>query len=249
MRRPSATSCVTDVPRHTGSLSRESLRTTTAPVDIDLSSRRADGSRSRSIRLTPSRCASSTRTPPTFSARRRRRERQSSDSVPGALRLTDKVDRETGRLRVSQGVIAGCAGGTYDNLSAAADILRGHSIGCGEFALSAYPASQPVFARMLETGIARDLMLTGATLRSAFCGPCFGAGDVPANGGLSIRHTTRNFPNREGSKPGEGQMSGVALMDARSIAATGDQRRPPDRRNGSGCDLHPSAVFLRWQRV
>ena len=139
---------------------------------------------------------------------------------PGALRLTDKVDRETGRLRVSQGVIAGCAGGTYDNLSAAADILRGHSIGCGEFALSAYPASQPVFARMLETGIARDLMLTGATLRSAFCGPCFGAGDVPANGGLSIRHTTRNFPNREGSKPGEGQIASVALMDARSIAAT-----------------------------
>lgn len=139
---------------------------------------------------------------------------------PGTLRLTDKIDHATGRLRVSQGVIAGCAGGTYDNLSAAADILRGKSIGCGEFALSAYPASQPVFARMLETGIARDLMLTGATIRSAFCGPCFGAGDVPANGGLSIRHTTRNFPNREGSKPGEGQIASVALMDARSIAAT-----------------------------
>ena len=139
---------------------------------------------------------------------------------PGALRLTDKVDRETGRLRVSQGVIAGCAGGTYDNLSAAADILRGHSIGCGEFALSAYPASQPVFARMLETGIARDLMLTGATLRSAFCGPCFGAGDTPANNAFSIRHSTRNFPNREGSKIQNGQISSVALMDARSIAAT-----------------------------
>ena len=139
---------------------------------------------------------------------------------PGALRLVDKIDPETGRVRVSQGVIAGCAGGIYDNICAAADILRGKSIGSGEFALSVYPASQPAFARLLETGIARDLMMTGATLRTAFCGPCFGAGDVPANGGLSIRHTTRNFPNREGSKPGEGQIASVALMDARSIAAT-----------------------------
>jgi aconitate hydratase len=138
----------------------------------------------------------------------------------GALKLVDKIDKATGRVRVSQGVIAGCAGGIYDNLCAAADILRGKSIGSGEFALSVYPASQPAFARLLETGIARDLMMTGATLRTAFCGPCFGAGDVPANGGLSIRHTTRNFPNREGSKPGEGQMASVALMDARSIAAT-----------------------------
>ena len=138
----------------------------------------------------------------------------------GTLRLTDKVDPATGRVRVDQGVIAGCAGGTYDNLCAAADILRGGSIGSGEFALSAYPASQPVFARMIDTGVARELMASGATIRSAFCGPCFGAGDVPANGGLSIRHTTRNFPNREGSKPGEGQIASVALMDARSIAAT-----------------------------
>ena len=138
----------------------------------------------------------------------------------GTLRLTDKIDPATGRVRVSQGVIAGCAGGIYDNICAAADILRGKSIGSGEFALSVYPASQPAFARLLETGIARDIMMTGATLRSAFCGPCFGAGDVPANGGLSVRHTTRNFPNREGSKPGEGQIASVALMDARSIAAT-----------------------------
>ncbi len=139
---------------------------------------------------------------------------------PGTLRLSDKVDPATGRVKVDQGVIAGCAGGTYDNLSAAADILRGKSIGSGSFALSAYPASQPAFVRMLDTGIASDLMRAGATLRTAFCGPCFGAGDVPANGGLSIRHSTRNFPNREGSKPGENQFASVALMDARSIAAT-----------------------------
>jgi len=140
--------------------------------------------------------------------------------APGTLQLTDKVDPATGRVRVDQGVIAGCAGGTYDNLCAAADILRGTSIGADSFALSAYPASQPAFVRMLDTGIASELMRAGATLRTAFCGPCFGAGDVPANGGLSIRHSTRNFPNREGSKPGEGQFASVALMDARSIAAT-----------------------------
>ena len=140
--------------------------------------------------------------------------------APGTLKLTDKIDPATGRVRVDQGVIAGCAGGTFDNLCAAADILRSKSIGADKFALSAYPASQPAFVRMIETGTAADLMRAGATLRTAFCGPCFGAGDVPANGGLSIRHSTRNFPNREGSKPGEGQFASVALMDARSIAAT-----------------------------
>ena len=139
---------------------------------------------------------------------------------PGMLRLTDKIDKKTGRIRATQGVIAGCAGGTFDNLCAAADILRGGSIGCGAFAMSAYPASQPAFVRLTEVGVAADLMRAGVTLRSAFCGPCFGAGDVPANGGFSLRHTTRNFPNREGSKPGEGQMASVALMDARSIAAS-----------------------------
>ncbi|MDY4192365.1 MAG: hydratase [Oscillospiraceae bacterium] len=132
--------------------------------------------------------------------------------------LTDKISG--GRLRVDQGVIAGCAGGSYDNLCDAADILRGHSIGCGEFALSIYPASQPIFLQLVENGRIADLMTCGATVRTAFCGPCFGAGDVPANGGLSIRHSTRNFPNREGSKPGNNQISSVALMDARSIAAT-----------------------------
>ncbi|MBR6676804.1 MAG: hydratase, partial [Clostridia bacterium] len=118
------------------------------------------------------------------------------------------------------GVIAGCAGGTFDNMCAAADILKTGWVGADEFALSAYPASQPAFVRLIENGVAADLMKAGATLRTAFCGPCFGAGDVPANGGLSIRHSTRNFPNREGSKPGEGQFASVALMDARSIAAT-----------------------------
>lgn len=133
-------------------------------------------------------------------------------------KLTNKL--ENGRLRVDQGVIAGCAGGTYDNIVDAADIIRGHSLGSGEFALSVYPASQPVFLSLVENGRAADLMLSGATMRTAFCGPCFGAGDVPSNGALSIRHTTRNFPSREGSRPGDGQIASVALMDARSIAAT-----------------------------
>ncbi len=139
--------------------------------------------------------------------------------APGLrLGLVDKITDKG--IRVDQGVIAGCAGGTYDNLVAAADILGGKSIGNGEFALSVYPASQPVFLELMRDGAAGELMSAGATMRSAFCGPCFGAGDVPANGGLSIRHSTRNFPNREGSKPANGQLSSVALMDARSIAAT-----------------------------
>ncbi len=134
------------------------------------------------------------------------------------LGLADKITSRG--IRVDQGVIAGCAGGTYDNLVASADILKGANIGSGEFALSVYPASQPVFLELMRDGAAAELMSAGATIRSAFCGPCFGAGDVPANGGLSIRHSTRNFPNREGSKPANGQLSSVALMDARSIAAT-----------------------------
>ena len=133
--------------------------------------------------------------------------------------LRDKVTPD-GRVRVDQGVIAGCAGGTFDNLCAASDYLSGRVTGSGEFALSAYPASQPVLAALIKNGVASNLITSGVTLRTAFCGPCFGAGDVPANGGLSIRHSTRNFPNREGSKPSEGQSAAVALMDARSIAAT-----------------------------
>ncbi len=134
------------------------------------------------------------------------------------LPLTDKITDKG--IKVNQGVIAGCAGGTFDNLCAAADILSGRSTGAGDFALSAYPASQPTYIELMRNGRAAALMEAGVTLRTAFCGPCFGAGDVPANGGLSIRHSTRNFPNREGSKPGNGQLSAVALMDARSIAAT-----------------------------
>ena len=134
------------------------------------------------------------------------------------LPLTEKITDKG--IKVDQGVIAGCAGGTFDNLMAAADILSGKSTGNSEFALSAYPASQPTYIELVRNGAAAKLMEAGVTLRTAFCGPCFGAGDVPANGGLSIRHSTRNFPNREGSKPGNGQLSAVALMDARSIAAT-----------------------------
>ena len=134
------------------------------------------------------------------------------------LDLCSKI--ENGKLRVDQGVIAGCAGGLYDSIYEAASILKGHTGGCGDYALSVYPGSQPIMMDLVRTGVIGELMASGATIRTAFCGPCFGAGDVPANGALSIRHTTRNFPSREGSKPGSGQLSGVALMDARSIAAT-----------------------------
>lgn len=133
-------------------------------------------------------------------------------------KLTNKIIN--GKLKVDQGVIAGCAGGTFENLCDAADIMSGKNIGNDEFMLSAYPASQPVFMELVKNGSVTKLMSSGATLRTAFCGPCFGAGDVPANNAFSIRHSTRNFPNREGSKPGQGQISSVALMDARSIAAT-----------------------------
>ena len=134
------------------------------------------------------------------------------------LDLCSKI--ENGKLRVDQGVIAGCAGGLYDSIYEAASILKGHTGGCGDYALSVYPGSQPIMMELVRTGVIGELMASGATIRTAFCGPCFGAGDVPANGALSIRHTTRNFPSREGSKPGSGQLAGVALMDARSIAAT-----------------------------
>ena len=151
----------------------------------------------------------------------RETEKKAAEQFGGSgvkLRLTDKITDKG--IRVDQGVIAGCAGGTFDNLMAAADILAGKSTGCGEFSLSAYPASQPTYIELVRNGAAAKLMEAGVTLKTAFCGPCFGAGDVPANEGLSIRHSTRNFPNREGSKPGNGQIAAVALMDARSIAAT-----------------------------
>ena len=132
--------------------------------------------------------------------------------------LTDKITPKG--LQVQQGIIAGCAGGTYTTVMAAAHILKGAQCGQGEFTLDVYPSSQPVFMDLLAKGAISDLMATGAIVKTAFCGPCFGAGDTPANNALSIRHATRNFPNREGSKPGAGQLSAVALMDARSIAAT-----------------------------
>ena len=132
--------------------------------------------------------------------------------------LTDKI--KNGRIQVDQGIIAGCAGGGFENLCAAADRLKGKYIGNDEFSMSLYPASQPIYIELVRNGTVATLMETGAVVKSAFCGPCFGAGDVPANGAFSIRHSTRNFPSREGSKPGSGQMASVALMDARSIAAT-----------------------------
>ena len=132
--------------------------------------------------------------------------------------LTDKI--RDGKLYVEQGIIAGCAGGGFENICDAADILKGHYIGNDEFTLDVYPASMPVMMELVNNGRAADIMKTGAIIKTAFCGPCFGAGDTPANNALSIRHSTRNFPNREGSKIQNGQISSVALMDARSIAAT-----------------------------
>ena len=136
-----------------------------------------------------------------------------------SLHLTDKI-RPDGRVQADQGIIAGCAGGMFDSIDEASAILRGGSTGDGFFSLSVYPTSVPVSLELTRIGALTDLLAAGAVIKPCFCGPCFGAGDVPANNGLSLRHTTRNFPNREGSKPGEGQLAGVALMDARSIAAT-----------------------------
>ena len=134
------------------------------------------------------------------------------------FKLTDKV--RDGKLYVEQGSIAGCAGGGFENLCAAADIIKGKSIGADEFTLSVYPASTPIYMELVKNGAAAALMERGAIVKTAFCGPCFGAGDTPSNNSLSIRHSTRNFPNREGSKLQNGQIASVALMDARSIAAT-----------------------------
>ena len=147
-------------------------------------------------------------------------EKKAGISLDNKVRFTLRDKIHNGKLYVEQGVIAGCAGGGFENICDAADILRDTSIGSDEFSLSVYPASQPVFMELVKNGRIADIMATGATVRTAFCGPCFGAGDVPANNGLSIRHSTRNFPNREGSKITNGQIASVALMDARSIAAT-----------------------------
>ncbi len=147
-------------------------------------------------------------------------EKKALVSLDGKIPFTLRDKIRNGKLYVEQGVIAGCAGGGFENLCDAADILQGKSIGADEFSLSVYPASQPIFMELIKNGSVAKFMESGATVRTAFCGPCFGAGDVPANKGLSIRHSTRNFPNREGSKITSGQIASVALMDARSIAAT-----------------------------
>ena len=147
-------------------------------------------------------------------------EKKALVSLDGQVdyKLTNKI--RDGKLYVDQGIIAGCAGGGFENICAAADILKGHSIGADEFTLSVYPASMPVYMELIKNGCTADIMAAGGVMKTAFCGPCFGAGDTPANNAFSIRHSTRNFPNREGSKLQNGQISSVALMDARSIAAT-----------------------------
>ncbi len=147
-------------------------------------------------------------------------EKKALVSLDGKVdyKLTDKI--RDGKLYVDQGIIAGCAGGGFENICAAADIMKGRNIGADEFTLSVYPASTPIYVELARNGKLADLLETGAIVKTAFCGPCFGAGDTPANNALSIRHSTRNFPNREGSKLQNGQISSVALMDARSIAAT-----------------------------
>lgn len=147
-------------------------------------------------------------------------EKKAAVSLDGAVEFTLKNKVKNGKLLVDQGIIAGCAGGGFENICAAADIMKDSYIGSDGFTLSVYPASMPVYMELIKNGCAAALLETGAVMKTAFCGPCFGAGDTPANNAFSIRHSTRNFPNREGSKLQNGQISSVALMDARSIAAT-----------------------------
>ncbi len=147
-------------------------------------------------------------------------EKRAQVSLDGAVEFHLKNKVKNGKFIVDQGIIAGCAGGGFENICAAADILKGKYIGCGGFTLNVYPASMPVYMELVRNGCAAAILETGAVMKTAFCGPCFGAGDTPANNAFSIRHSTRNFPNREGSKLQNGQISSVALMDARSIAAT-----------------------------
>ena len=147
-------------------------------------------------------------------------EKKAQISLDGKVPYTLRDKVVDGKLYVDQGIIAGCAGGGFENICAAADIMKGKSIGADAFTLSVYPASTPIYMELAKNGVLANLLETGAVVKTAFCGPCFGAGDTPANNAFSIRHTTRNFPNREGSKIQNGQISSVALMDARSIAAT-----------------------------
>ena len=147
-------------------------------------------------------------------------EKKAAVSLDNAVPYSLKDKVRDGRFYVDQGIIAGCAGGGFENICAAADILKGSYIGNQEFTLSVYPASMPIYMELIKNGCAATILETGAVMKTAFCGPCFGAGDTPANNAFSIRHSTRNFPNREGSKLQNGQIASVALMDARSIAAT-----------------------------
>lgn len=189
-------------------------------------------------------------------------EKNANEQIVGQARM-DLVSKlhSDGSIHVDQGLVAGCAGGTFDNLMACADILRGRSTGNGAFTMSVYPGSMPAYMELVKNGAILDLAAAGVIVRECFCGPCFGAGDCPANGEFSIRHTTRNFPNREGSKPGEGQMSAVALMDARSIAATAanggrltaatdltdiEYRSPRYFFNGA---VYEKRVFDGWQKA
>ncbi len=158
--------------------------------------------------------------------------------------LKDKV--RDGRFYVDQGIIAGCAGGGFENICAAADILKGSYIGNQEFTLSVYPASMPIYMELIKNGCAATILETGAVMKTAFCGPCFGAGDTPANNAFSIRHSTRNFPNREGSKLQNGQIASVALMDARSIAATAaNQGRLTAATEFDGPSANISIILIR----
>ena len=147
-------------------------------------------------------------------------EKRANEQIAKTAKLDLMSKLRDGYIYVDQGIVAGCSGGTFDNIVAVSDILNNQSCGNGAFTMSVYPGSMPTYLELLKNGSLTKIISSGAIVRECFCGPCFGAGDTPANGEFSIRHTTRNFPNREGSKPGEGQMSGVALMDARSIAAT-----------------------------
>ena len=171
----------------------------------------------------------------------REAEKRALSQLGTELKLTDKL--RGGKLMIDQGIIAGCAGGMFDNIAEAAAILRGGSVGCGDFGLSVYPPSTPVQLELTRCGIAADLLEAGAVLKPCFCGPCFGAGDVPVCSGLSIRHTTRNFPNREGSRPADGQSAGVILMDARSIAATA--RMGGILTSAADIDYAPPAAYER----
>ena len=174
-------------------------------------------------------------------------EKRAEVSFDGKVKLDLKSKVHNGKMYVDQGIIAGCAGGGFENICDAADILNGTSIGADEFTLSVYPASTPIYMELVKNGAVTKLLETGAIVKTAFCGPCFGAGDTPANNAFSIRHSTRNFPNREGSKVQNGQISSVALMDARSIAATAankgyltaateiDVNRSEERRVGKEC--------------